>query len=320
LLPLFLFYKYINLKKNKILITGASGFIGRHVLNAIIQNPIYEVHCIIHQKSILESRGNLYFHYFDMLDFSQRANERLEELLKIIQPYSCMHLAWYTGHKDYLISELNKKWEKASIRLIELFYKSGGIRFISTGTCIEYDLNQEGLHCEELTPLYPQTLYAESKMNVLNFLKQLNTIHPINFLWARIYFVYGPGEQNTRLVPYIINSLQKNQYAEPNNGKAYRDYIYVKDLAKQLIALLESDALGIINTGSGKPTRVQDIFNTIGRISNKEQLIIQDYKNLPSEVPMIIAPDLTLFNLYVTQFNYMSLEEGLKETMNNYTT
>jgi nucleoside-diphosphate-sugar epimerase len=303
------------LKKSKIILTGASGFIGRYVLEGLSKNASYEIHCLTNKKNISNSSQNIYFHKLDLLDFSEEGDQQLTSLLNELKPESCIHLAWYTGHKDYLVSPTNLQWQKASIRLIKYFYESGGKRMLSTGTCIEYSLKESIPHQEFTTPVQPETFYAQCKVNVLNYFKELSEQQKINYLWARIYFIFGPGEQETRLVPYIINSLHNNKQAKPNNGKAYRDYIYVKDLSRQLIALLESDAQGIINTGSGDPVKVQEIFNTIGHLLKKEELIINDELELSTDIPAMIAPNLTLFNSYIKNFRYTSLENGLKETI-----
>jgi nucleoside-diphosphate-sugar epimerase len=308
----------LELKKHKIILTGATGFIGRYVLEELSNNPFYEVYCITNKETVSEKHKNIHQYHVDLLDFTKAGDDKLRLLLEEIKPDSCLHLAWYTGHKDYLISPLNLQWQEASIRLINYFYESGGKRLLSTGTCIEYSLKESGRHKENTTPIQPISLYAQSKVNVLNYLKERNKEQKMNYLWSRIYFIYGPGEQKSRLVPYIIHSLQNDKQAKPNNGLAIRDYIYVKDLSRQLISLLESDAQGVVNTGSGKPVQVQTIFDQIGKIVNKESLIIKDEQELGLDVPAMIAPDLTLFHTYVKDFVYTPLDEGLKLTIESY--
>ncbi|HYC95409.1 MAG TPA: NAD(P)-dependent oxidoreductase, partial [Sphingomicrobium sp.] len=122
----------------------------------------------------------------------------------------CIHAAWYTNHADYLTHDVNREWVAASLRLADAFAAAGGKRFIGLGTCLEYDVaNVEGPCSEDRTPLRPETLYARCKLELFEAL----TRRGLDFAWARIFFVYGPGDRAGRLIPTMIDHFRRGELA-----------------------------------------------------------------------------------------------------------
>src|SRR5690349_3080162 len=155
----------------RVLVTGATGFIG----SAIVRRLAEEGHEAIAFEGDLLRDGP-----FDPT--SLRATH-------------CIHAAWYTNHSDYLTHELNSAWTAASLRLAHAFSDAGGRRFVGLGTCLEYDVADAGGPCsEDETPLRPDTPYARSKLDLYEALRQRGD----SFAWARVFFVYGPGDRPGR--------------------------------------------------------------------------------------------------------------------------
>jgi nucleoside-diphosphate-sugar epimerase len=141
--------------------------------------------------------------------------------------------------------------------LEEALRAAGGQRFLGLGTCLEYDVVNAGGPCvEDTTRLRPDTLYARCKLELFEQLASRGG----NFAWARIFFVYGPGDRAGRLIPGMIERFSRGQRAGPTFGGLRRDYIHVDDLADQLVRIALGDVRGAINTGTGLAPSLSEIF------------------------------------------------------------
>lgn len=132
----------------KVIVTGASGFIGRHALNTLIDRG-FEVHAIS-SKSELKISDRCTWHLINLLDSSE-----IMSLVKAVKPSHLLHFAWYAVPGKYWTSELNFLWVQASLELLRQFRQQGGERVVMAGTCAEYDWNYG--YCSELvTPRKPE--------------------------------------------------------------------------------------------------------------------------------------------------------------------
>ena len=86
----------------------------------------------------------------------------------------------------------------------------------------------------------------------------------IDFIWTRFFYVYGPGQKETSLIPYLIKCVREGKTPEIKNPNAKNDFIYVEDLAEALAELVENKVkTNVYNIGSGKLTAVQDVVKII---------------------------------------------------------
>jgi nucleoside-diphosphate-sugar epimerase len=217
----------------RILVTGATGFIG----SAIVRRLAEKGH------EAVAFKGNL-------------LASPSPELVSIGASH-CIHAAWYTNHADYLTNAINREWTAASLRFADAFSNAGGQRFVGLGTCLEYDVARAGGPCsEDRTPLRPETLYARSKLELFEGLRRRGG----DFAWARVFYVYGPGDREGRLIPQMIDRFARGAATGPTYGGLRRDYIHVDDLAGQVVRIALSDVGGAINTGTGHAPSLTEIY------------------------------------------------------------
>lgn len=293
---------------DKILITGASGFLGMHVLNYLHSkySSNYEIH-ILGRKEI--SREQVHFHNVDILDRNKVCN-----IVNKIKAKYLLHLAWDVTPASYLTSSNNMDYLAASISLIKDFVESGGYRVLTAGTCYEYDISQRILN-EETSEFKPHTLYGNCKKSLFDAVSFFTKQRGVSYTSAKYFYMYGEGEHPDRLVPYIIRNLLYGKSVTCNNPKAVRDYIYIKDAAEATVNLLFSNINGNVNISTGEGIKIEDIFMRIAKLLNKEESVIYSYDISDSDI--IIGENSIL--KYDVGFNrYTGIEDGIKSLINSY--
>lgn len=239
----------------RVLVTGASGFVGRAVVPRLI-DASYEVHAVSRDATRPAVDG-VVLHRADLLDRAET-----EALVDAVRPSHLLHLAWYTTPGRFWSSEQNLAWVGASLDLARAFAAVGGRRAVVTGSCAEYDLT-DGRCSETRTPLRPASLYGACKHAVQEVLAAHSASAGYSHAWARIFHPYGPAEQPERLVPSVIRSALTGRPVDLSEGHQERDFVFVDDVAEGLVRLLGSDLEGAVNIGSGRSTSVRSLVAMI---------------------------------------------------------
>lgn len=239
-----------------VLLTGGTGFIGRHVLSDLVAKEITTHAIYTHDKPDIQVK-NVKWHQVDLHD-----KAAVEILLRIIKPTHLLHLAWYAKPGEYWTSLHNLTWLDSSIQLLKCFIEVGGVRAVLVGSCAEYDWKYG--HCREfVTPCVPETLYGTSKHALYLLADKLATQYGISLSWARLFFLFGEHEYRQRLIPSMITSLLQNKKFVVKNEYQVRDFIFVEDAATALVELLLSDIVGPINIASGKALSIRELATFI---------------------------------------------------------
>ncbi len=294
--------------KPKVLVTGASGFIGQHAVRFLLEAGV-DVHAVTFSRSL--DAGVAHFsHVCDLHD--ERA---MRHLLETLRPDYLLHLAWHVPPGEFWHSPENSRWVKTSAALFQTFFEVGGRRVLSVGTCAEYDWTAPAPFDEDLTPILPTTPYGAAKAALATRLEQLTQQFPQkSSAWARLFFLYGPGEAQGRLVPSVVESLRSGQPALCTRGEQKRDFLYVEDAGRALVVTLLSSLEGKINIASGRSPAVQEVIQQLGQITGRSDLL--RWGALPEregEPPVIAANTRRLSALGFKPS--VTLEEGLRKTI-----
>lgn len=287
----------------RVLLTGASGFVGSHVHNSLKERG-YEVIGICNKTT-----------YPGLIPFDLLNNPYTEDLIKDVKADFLIHTAWYV-EQDYKDSIENLNWLSKSIDLVKYFYKNGGQRAMTLGSCFEYSFNSpcrenNGLGLSEI----PNTLYGTTKLALYNTLKKYADVNHLSYVHPRLFYLFGPHESPTRLVPSVARNLLSNQIVECLSPDHIRDFLYVEDAASTLATILGYPAVTeTINVGSGKERSIRTVTKFIETYLHKIDKI--QYGNVyKDEDPMVILGDLSKLNSQVMpQFEY-TFESGLAKTL-----
>lgn len=290
----------------RVLLTGASGFIGRHCITPLHERG-YEVHAVSRSPREPDGSGAVW-HAADLLDTAAG-----RDLIGRVEPTHLLHLGWYVVPGKLITAPENFDWVTASFDLVRRFREAGGSRLAICGSGYEYDW-AHGYCTENLTPCTPNTVYGACKNALHEMVRAYAGQAGLSLAWPRVFFLYGPGEHPDRLVASVIRALLCGQPAPCSHGQQIRDYMHVQDVADGLVAVLDSDASGAVNVCSGAATALRDIVLTIGRLAGAPELIrLGALPARANDAPLVVGS-----NARVSALGWKpkhDLESGLGQTI-----
>jgi nucleoside-diphosphate-sugar epimerase len=295
---------------HRVLVTGSRGFLGTHVVRALLASG-RDVAILIRGALASEPVADVP-EGLSILPASLEDPATLRRQLEHWRPDACIHLAWYAEPGRYLEALENIAALNGTLALLQELKRVDCASVAMTGTCAEYDTDQGWLH--EDTPLRPRTLYAASKASASLLAQQLAKGSRTNVAWARVFYPYGPFEDDRRAVPALIASLLDGRRFAASSGDQVRDYIYAKDVADAFVTLIDRNATGSFNVSSGSPITVRSLMETIGDRLGRRELIDFGAATARQWEPRFICGDNSRLRALDWAPKY-TLGEGVDETI-----
>lgn len=284
----------------KVLLTGGSGFLGRHALHCLRQHGIPTV-AVGRQRP--EGSDDTDWIAADLLA------SNLTELAQQVQATHLLHLAWYAEHGRYWNSSLNLRWIDATVRLTEAFCHAGGQHVVVAGTCAEYDWSH-GYCREESTPLNPATLYGIAKDAARRLVMAVCEQNQVSCAWGRVFLPFGAGESTQRLIPSLIAALRGERPPFATYTTAYRDFLHASDAAAGLVALLQPAASGTYNICSGEPVQLTNLVHRLANLVHADPKSILALSQIRTNEPSLLVGNSTRLQALGWR-PALSLEQGL---------
>jgi len=253
----------------RILITGGMGFVGTQIVRSLARQDV-EITLVVRKEKNAKAKNipSVKKVVFSPDIFAENKNwwTKVCQGIDII-----IHAAWYVEPGEYLESEKNVDCLIGSLELVRGAACAKVERFIGVGTCFEYELSASKLSIQ--TPLKPLTTYAAAKTSLFTFGSTYLPARGIDFAWGRLFYLYGEGEDERRLVPYVRGKISKGETAELTEGKQIRDYLDVSQAGNQIAELALGTKVGPVNICSGLAMTVRELAEKIAKEYGRPDLL-----------------------------------------------
>ncbi len=293
----------------RILVTGASGFVGSQVVRAALERG-YEVVASVRSRASaarleeLTSRVRL-------LEADLSDADSVRRLATDAAPDMVLHLAWSLG-PDYDAPE-NLGCVGGSLTLLQSLIESGCPRIVFVGT--HHELSPSDGDLGEDAAVAPRNLYAVCKDAVHRVARSYVAGKDASFVWARLFNVYGPGQDDWAIVPYIVRHLLEGRKCPMTHGEQVRVFLHVRDAAEALLDVTQSTVQGVVHVGSDGLTTLRDLAQRVGdQVGRRELLSFGEIAPRIDEAPRIVSSNARLYSEVGFRPRF-SLDAGLADTI-----
>lgn len=280
----------------KLLLTGATGFIGDHVMNELLKQP---VSIMASSADAAKAAGKSWFDKVRYIPFDlSTVNDATDYYSFFDKPDAVIHLTWegLPNYKSSFHTEVNLH---RHICFLKSMIKEGLKDLTVTGTCFEYGM-QEGLLKEDM-PVYPANPYARAKDELRKQLEEWQTAYPFSLKWVRLFYMYGKGQNPNSLLSQLDKALEAGEKVfNMSGGEQVRDFMPVEEVASAIVrTALQNRVTGIINCCSGQPVSVKEfVLSYLAKHKREISLNLGHYP-YPDYEPMRFWGDNTKLKMII---------------------
>ena len=233
----------------KIAITGATGFIGRHVRSVLVKTDHVVVLVVRNVKKVGDIAAS---EEIVVADLSQARTDWFELFGK---PDAVLHLAW-GGLSNYMDSYHVDVELPMQLKFLQSLIDSGLKKLVVAGTCYEYGLSSGAISESQMTN--PNTPYGIAKDSLRKALFEIRSKKDFELTWARVFYPYGEGQSENSIYSQLTKAISSDEKEfAMGSGVQMLDFIQVTRVAKALRTFVtETKGVGLINVGSGEPQSV----------------------------------------------------------------
>lgn len=296
---------------SKIVVTGATSFIGSYLLDELVDSGC-EIYALVRpnskNKHNLEGKKNV-----EVIEVGLEDIRDLKSYLGSVDV--CYHLAWNgTRVPERYDEELQKYNYIYSLETYNVMKSLGCKVFIGVGSQAEYGFCQDVITEETLAR--PNTAYGKWKLATGQKLVELGRIDGIRVVWGRIFSIYGKGDYENTLIMSSIKKMLKNEPIDMTEGTQYWNYLYVEDLARILVALKNNDkASGIYNLASDDTRMLKDYILELKRALESDSKINFGAVPYRTEGKVNIMPCIEKLKQCIPSIGFVKFYKAVKQLL-----
>jgi nucleoside-diphosphate-sugar epimerase len=251
-----------------VLLTGATGFIGHQILDALGKLDV-PVRVVVRPQLVEWFAPPTVERVIVCDDIFIKDRQWWADTCVNVD--TVIHAAWYAEPGQYLNSRENVGCLIGTLEMARGAVDAGIRRFVGLGTCYEYDLTPGVLPVS--TPLKPLTPYAAAKVSTYIMLSQWLPTEDVEFLWCRLFNLFGAREDARRLVPYLRDRLAKGEPAELTSGAQIRDFLDVTEAGRIIAEEAVGTRVDAVNVCSGSGVTVRAFAESIADEYGRRDLL-----------------------------------------------
>ena len=244
----------------RVVLSGGGGFVGKSLRRHLDRSGIS--YKMVSHNRIFESATD------------SEAYKNLFTELKLFKPDTFIHLAWGVQAKNWRTAESQEEFIEASSKFLQLLRRLPIEQTIGIGTCLEYEPSALALSENSLENRSLQ--YTRDKLNMKRVFQEEAHLNGYVTTWVRLFFVYGPNDLPTRLIPQVLGLTLQNLDIALENPYMELDYLHVDDVSKALATIALRRFSGTINVGSGNPITAFEIAQQMHKLAKSDSRIIVD--------------------------------------------
>jgi len=265
----------------KVLVTGATGFIGNYVVKELLKNNFYVVTSGIEKKNIIPHNWLKRANYIQA-DLNESCDDWCSFFNK---PDMLIHLSWQglPNYKELVHLERNLP---NNYLFLKNMVENGCKIIVGIGTCFEYGMRSGQL--KEDIETKPGNPYAQAKDALRKQMEELQKQVDFNLKWIRLFYMYGKGQSPNSILSQLEVALEKGgEVFNMSGGEQIRDYLPVEKVAEYIVKIsLQSKVSGVINCCSGKPISIRKFVEDYLKEKNKNIELNLGHYPYPDYEPM----------------------------------
>ena len=273
----------------KILVTGATGFIGNNLISELLKDDIIEI--ISTSRCIEKASKSEWFSKVKYIPLDINSNIDLNLFDYFDKPDKLIHLAWdgLPNYNDLIHIEKNLFNNYTFIKNLV----SNGLKDVTiTGTCFEYGLVDGCLN--EDFQANPSNPYAIAKDSLRKFTEELEKKYEFNYKWIRLFYMFGEGQGENSLIATLDKAISNGESKfNMSGGDQLRDYLHISEVVSNIskIALQNKICNEIINCCSGEPISIKNFVENYLNEKEYEMKLNLGYYPYPTYEPMAFWGD-----------------------------
>ena len=293
----------------KVLVTGATGFLGRPVVRSLIHSG-HSVLALSRKKKESTNTQQLIWLQGDLAHPSEYHKE-----VQAFAPEAVIHLAWQ-DIPDFSF-ETSRQNLNQSIDLLSFILDLGCCKKIMVSGS-DKELNKPSGVCQESEKGTPNNGFSWAKHSLRSWLEIVCAKNTVSLGWFRVFFCYGPGQRSASLLPTLLKHLPQNTLPELRTPKNANDYVFIDDVANAFSKAMSIDfPSGIYNIGSGVSTTVLEMCRISEQVvrGTDELTFKLEAKTKDIDASIDFWADLTQTNKHINWQPTTSLAEGIERTL-----